>query len=187
MASSLRPASRLVVRPIAGSSILRQADRSPFLRATAQFHTSTPRNALPSGPPPQGYRLPRPKRFDEGEHVMDKASNYFLLTEMFRGMYVVLEQFFRPPYGIPSLIRAALALDQALIRDSPVIQFSIPLKKVPSLPDSGENTLYDDIRPARRDVSLASCVKLFALLWPSQSRPKNEKTDQDGQLDMILI
>jgi NADH dehydrogenase (ubiquinone) Fe-S protein 8 len=28
---------------------------------------------------------------------MDKASNYFLLTEMFRGMYVVMEQFFRPP------------------------------------------------------------------------------------------
>ena len=30
---------------------------------------------------------------------MDKASNYFLLTEMLRGMYVVLEQFFRPPYA----------------------------------------------------------------------------------------
>jgi NADH dehydrogenase (ubiquinone) Fe-S protein 8 len=29
---------------------------------------------------------------------MDKASNYFLLTEMLRGMYVVMEQFFRPPY-----------------------------------------------------------------------------------------
>jgi len=31
---------------------------------------------------------------------MDKASNYFLLTEMMRGMYIVLEQFFRPPYTI---------------------------------------------------------------------------------------
>lgn len=41
--------------------------------------------------------MPRPKRFDEGESVMDKAGNYFLLTEMFRGMYIVLEQFFRPP------------------------------------------------------------------------------------------
>ena len=29
---------------------------------------------------------------------MDKASNYFLLREMMRGMYVVMEQFFRPPY-----------------------------------------------------------------------------------------
>jgi NADH dehydrogenase (ubiquinone) Fe-S protein 8 len=42
--------------------------------------------------------LPKPKRFDEGENVMDKASNYFLLTEMLRGMYVVMEQFFRAPY-----------------------------------------------------------------------------------------
>ena len=42
--------------------------------------------------------MPKPKRFYEGENAADKASNYFLLTEMFRGMYVVLEQFFRPPY-----------------------------------------------------------------------------------------
>jgi len=27
---------------------------------------------------------------------MDKVGNYFLFTEMLRGMYVVLEQFFRP-------------------------------------------------------------------------------------------
>ena len=31
---------------------------------------------------------------------MDKASNYFLLTEMMRGMYIVMEQFFRPPYVV---------------------------------------------------------------------------------------
>ena len=80
------------------SNILRQTERTPFLRATAQFHTSRPRNALPAGPPPSGYRLPRPKRFYEGENAADKASNYFLLTEMMRGMYVVLEQFFRAPY-----------------------------------------------------------------------------------------
>jgi len=100
MASSLRPASRLVARPLSGSSILRQVDRSPFFCATAQFHTSSPRNALPAGPPPSGYRLPRPKRFYEGENAINKASNYFLLTEMMRGMYVVLEQFFRAPYTI---------------------------------------------------------------------------------------
>ncbi|KAK4936620.1 ndufs8, ubiquinone oxidoreductase 23 kd subunit [Elasticomyces elasticus] len=100
MASSLRSASRLVARPLTTSATLRQVERSPFLRATAQFHTSSPRNALPSGPPPQGYRLPRPKRWDEGENVADKASNYFLLTEMMRGMYVVMEQFFRAPYTI---------------------------------------------------------------------------------------
>jgi NADH dehydrogenase (ubiquinone) Fe-S protein 8 len=98
MASSLRPASRLVARPLGAALVAtRQAQSSPLLRATAQFHTSRPQNATPAGPPAKGFRLPKPKRFDEGQNIGDYASNYFLLTEMFRGMYVVLEQFFRPP------------------------------------------------------------------------------------------
>jgi NADH dehydrogenase (ubiquinone) Fe-S protein 8 len=86
----------MVARPQTSQLFMRQ---SPYLVATSQFHTSTPHNATPYGQPPKGFRLPRPKRFDEGESAMDKASNYFLLTEMFRGMYVVMEQFFRPPYA----------------------------------------------------------------------------------------
>lgn len=54
--------------------------------------------ATPSGPPPAGFRLPKPERWDQSaESTLDKAGKYFLLTEMFRGMYVVLEQYFRPP------------------------------------------------------------------------------------------
>lgn len=34
---------------------------------------------------------------------MDRAANYFLMTEMMRGMYVLMEQFFRPPYVQPPL------------------------------------------------------------------------------------
>ncbi|MCJ1446075.1 MAG: hypothetical protein MMC23_006580 [Stictis urceolatum] len=71
------------------------------LNRLAAFSTSTTYNATPSGPPPQGFRLPKVRRWDESkESALDKAGNYFLLTEMFRGMYVVLEQFFRPPYTI---------------------------------------------------------------------------------------
>ncbi len=67
----------------------------------ATFSTSQFRSATPAGPPPQGFRLARKERWDEGkESSLDKAGNYFLLTEMARGMYVVLEQFFRPPYTI---------------------------------------------------------------------------------------
>ncbi|RMZ66008.1 hypothetical protein GMOD_00005073 [Pyrenophora seminiperda CCB06] len=54
----------------------------------------------PAGPPPPGFRLPKPKKWDEGEGALDQAGKYFLLMEMFRGMYVSLEQFFRPPYTI---------------------------------------------------------------------------------------
>lgn len=66
---------------------------------TASFSSSAPLAATPAGPPPSGFRLPRVKRWDESkETALDKAGKYFLLSEMVRGMYVVLEQFFRPPY-----------------------------------------------------------------------------------------
>lgn len=66
--------------------------------SVASFATSAPRCATPSGPPPKGFRLGRVERWDEGkESSLDKAGKYFLLAEMMRGMYVVLEQFFRPP------------------------------------------------------------------------------------------
>ncbi|KAF7504724.1 hypothetical protein GJ744_001793 [Endocarpon pusillum] len=87
----------MVARPQTSQSLMRL---SSYLRATSHFHTSTPLNATPYGQLPKGFRLPRPKRFDEGEGALNKAGNYFLLTEMFRGMYVVMEQFFRPPYTI---------------------------------------------------------------------------------------
>jgi hypothetical protein len=86
----VRPSSQI------SSAILSQRSILPY--ATAFFSTSALRAATPAGPPPQGFRLARRERWDEGsESSLDKAGKYFLLTEMFGGMYVVLEQFFRPP------------------------------------------------------------------------------------------
>lgn len=66
--------------------------------AVAHFSTSLPQRATPAGPPPKGFRLPPPKKWDEGsEGVFDKAGNWFLMSELWRGAYVVLEQYFRPP------------------------------------------------------------------------------------------
>ncbi|KAF2402150.1 NADH-quinone oxidoreductase [Trichodelitschia bisporula] len=82
------------------SGTLRAARTATFV-ARSGFSTSAPRPALPSGPPPSGFRLPPPTRWDtQKDSVLDHASKYFLLNELFRGMYVVLEQFFRPPYTI---------------------------------------------------------------------------------------
>lgn len=54
--------------------------------------------ATPMGPPPKGFRQQPVKKWDEDpEGTFDKLGKYFLLTEMARGMYVLLEQFFRPP------------------------------------------------------------------------------------------
>ncbi|KAL2828746.1 23 kDa subunit of NADH-quinone oxidoreductase [Aspergillus cavernicola] len=93
MASS-RSAARLLAyrRPV--PSVV----PSSFLVPTANFSSSVSRAATPVGPPQPGFRLPPPKRWDQGsESSLDKASKYFLMAEIFRGMYVVLEQFFRPP------------------------------------------------------------------------------------------
>ncbi len=98
--ASTKPLTALV-RARSTSSLLHQTSRIPATR-TAAFSTSAPRFATPSGPPPAGFRLPKPVRWDQGkESSLDKAGRYFLMTEMMRGMYVVLEQFFRPPY-VPS-------------------------------------------------------------------------------------
>jgi NADH dehydrogenase (ubiquinone) Fe-S protein 8 len=57
--------------------------------------------ATPAGPPPKNFRLRPPTEWDqEKESTFDKVGKYFLLTEMMRGMYVLMEQFFRPPYTI---------------------------------------------------------------------------------------
>lgn len=50
---------------------------------------------------PQDFRLPKPKSWEESnESALDKAMKFFLLAEMFRGMYIVLEMYFRAPYTI---------------------------------------------------------------------------------------
>jgi NADH dehydrogenase (ubiquinone) Fe-S protein 8 len=38
--------------------------------------------------------------YSKGPSALDKASQLFFFTEIFRGMWIVLEQFFRPPYTI---------------------------------------------------------------------------------------
>lgn len=54
--------------------------------------------ATPLGPPPKGFRQPPVKKWDEeDEGTFNKLGKYFLMTEMARGMYLLLEQFFRPP------------------------------------------------------------------------------------------
>lgn len=87
-----RPSARL------SSSIRQFTPITAYTTPLAAFSTTTRTAATPSGPPPAGFRLPKPERWDQSkESSLDKAGKYFLLTEMARGMYVVLEQYFRPP------------------------------------------------------------------------------------------
>ncbi|TXT12985.1 hypothetical protein VHUM_01386 [Vanrija humicola] len=62
--------------------------------ATRTFAASALRAAqpVPSGPKPDDYA--------NGPSAIDKAAQLFFFTEIFRGMWITLEQFFRPPYTI---------------------------------------------------------------------------------------
>jgi len=99
--ASQKPLKMLVARGRPSANLLRSVRTSMSSQSVplAAFSTSSFRAyATPSGLPPQGFRLPKPKRWNESkDSALDQAGKYFLLTEMVRGMYVVLEQYFRPP------------------------------------------------------------------------------------------
>lgn len=106
-APNLNYSSAIIVTMFATSAASMAARQIPLARApsTALFR-SVPVRALvarrgyatPSGPPPKNFRLQPPKQWDqETESTLDKVGKYFLMTEMMRGMYILLEQFFRPP------------------------------------------------------------------------------------------
>lgn len=82
------------------------ARQIPLARASSSLIRAIPSQvtvarrgyATPAGPPPKNFRLQPPKRWDqEKESTLDRVGKYFLMTEMLRGMYVLLEQYFRPP------------------------------------------------------------------------------------------
>ena len=159
------------------------AYKTPVSVATAAFSSSALRSATPAGAPPSGFRLPRTERWDESkESSLDKAGKYFLMTEMLRGMYVVLEQFFRPPLVFlisNNLLRASNAKTKS------VTQSTTPLKKAPYLLASAANMLYEDIPPARSAASPASCAKLYAPPQPSRLKRRRERMVVGGRRDMI--
>ncbi len=97
--ASAAPLTSLVARSRPTAQLCRSVRTfTPSSTPLAAFSTTSIRAATPSGPPPAGFRLPKPERWDQSkESTLDKAGKYFLLTEMARGMYVVLEQYFRPP------------------------------------------------------------------------------------------
>ena len=98
--ASAKPLTMLVARSRPTARLSSSLRPLPTARSPLAVLASTGFRAYatPSGPPPPNFRLPKPERWDQSkESALDKAGKYFLLLEMARGMYVVLEQFFRPP------------------------------------------------------------------------------------------
>ncbi|KAL7904604.1 hypothetical protein GGI35DRAFT_462808 [Trichoderma velutinum] len=80
------------------------ASTSSLMMATRMLATPYQQQrgyATPKGPPPQNFRTSKQVEWVwEKDSLLDRLGKYFLMTEMARGMYVLLEQFFRPPYTI---------------------------------------------------------------------------------------
>ncbi|KAK0762895.1 hypothetical protein N5P37_004419 [Trichoderma harzianum] len=90
-------AKRQLARAPASTSSLMMATR---MLATP-YHQQQRGYATPKGPPPQNFRTSKQVEWVwEKDSLLDRLGKYFLMTEMARGMYVLLEQFFRPPYTI---------------------------------------------------------------------------------------
>ncbi|KAF4624291.1 hypothetical protein G7Y89_g13882 [Cudoniella acicularis] len=97
--ASAKPLTMLVARSRPAARLLSSMRTfAPMTIPLAAFSTTSLRAATPSGPPPAGFRLPRPERWDESkESSLDKAGKYFLLTEMARGIYTIYYPFEKGP------------------------------------------------------------------------------------------
>ncbi|KAG8409425.1 ndufs8, ubiquinone oxidoreductase 23 kd subunit [Metarhizium acridum] len=94
-------AAMLARRQLAGAPSITSSLAVVASRLMAAQQLQTRGYATPAGPPPKNFRTSRHTEWPwDKEKTLDRLGKYFLLTEMARGMYVLMEQFFRPPYTI---------------------------------------------------------------------------------------
>ncbi|KAI1796169.1 NADH-quinone oxidoreductase [Ganoderma leucocontextum] len=110
------PSARLAAGRVTASRSLTLAYRwhstTPRLQQVDPLASNKPKDHLAPGPP---IRSPSSRAatytaadepgkdydpYKDGPSAIDKAVHLFFFTEIIRGMWLVLEQFFRPPYTI---------------------------------------------------------------------------------------
>ncbi|KID69060.1 NADH-ubiquinone oxidoreductase 23 kDa subunit, partial [Metarhizium brunneum ARSEF 3297] len=132
MAPALHASAAMLARrqlagaPSTTSSLVVVASR---LMAAQQHQTRG--YATPAGPPPKNFRTSRHTEWPwDKEKTLDRLGKYFLLTEMARGMYVLMEQFFRPP---PTRLHmATVSIDTMQGPISPRFRGEHALRRYPS-------------------------------------------------------
>ena len=97
MAPALHTQKALLAAAVAAGRQLPRA--SPVAAAGRALQLQQRRGyATPKGAPPKAFRTSKPVEFAwEKDNTLDKMGKYFLMTELARGMYVLMEQFFRAP------------------------------------------------------------------------------------------
>ena len=70
----------------------------PVTPGTGPVHSNFPADQAPVDlSKPYQQRAAQAPDYSKGPSALDKAAHLFFFTEIMRGMWVVLEQFFRPP------------------------------------------------------------------------------------------
>ncbi|ORY80712.1 hypothetical protein BCR35DRAFT_304270 [Leucosporidium creatinivorum] len=135
-------------RPLSTSAILRLATQPTQTGPTVPGYSTPP--AAPIVPQAEQTVVD----YSNGPSALDKASSLFFFTEILRGMTVVLEQFFRPPYTI-----------------------MYPFEKGPASPRfRGEHALR---RYASGEERCIAC-KLCEAICPAQAITIESETREDG-------
>jgi hypothetical protein len=116
-----------------------------------------------------------------GERALDKAVHIFFLTEIIRGMWIVIENFFRPPYTImypfeKGPLSPRFRGEHALRRYPSGEERCIGMFTLSFMPDVILHLLY--LQPA-------SSVKLSALLRLSPSKVRHVWTAPGEQQNTI--
>ncbi|KAI9643593.1 ndufs8, ubiquinone oxidoreductase 23 kd subunit [Ciborinia camelliae] len=154
--ATTKPITMLVARSRPASTFTASSIRTfTPLAPRATFSTSQFRGATPAGPPPPGFRLPKPVRWDQRkESTMDQAGKYFLMSEMFRGMYVVLEQFFRPPVRFLHDSEASTLYEDTLREKSD----ALPICPAQAITIEAEEREDGSRRTTRYDIDMTKCI-----------------------------
>ncbi|WWC92893.1 NADH-ubiquinone oxidoreductase 23 kDa subunit, mitochondrial [Kwoniella dendrophila CBS 6074] len=110
---SFSSTSRSFLATPAGRNPFEPRNTGPKKISPGPIKTPNPResalaDSTTSGSQHQGHELSQTSStaadqwpdYSKGPSALDKASQLFFFTEIVRGMWIVLEQFFRPPYTI---------------------------------------------------------------------------------------
>ncbi|KAI0796935.1 NADH-quinone oxidoreductase [Abortiporus biennis] len=100
------PSSSIIARRLLSNATPRLAAADPHKHVHSHGHPDYIQDVIDPRSPPLNIPLPTDKNPDVhdpyhgGPSALEKAVHIFFFTEIIRGMWIVLEQFFRPPYTI---------------------------------------------------------------------------------------
>ncbi|CAG8580765.1 13704_t:CDS:2 [Acaulospora morrowiae] len=147
--------TRGVVHKVSRTSFTRVISPRPFVTPPISRNFSNSEYRQYASPDVSSEKKIKPK----APTTLDKASQLFFLTEIMRGMWVVLENFFRPPYTILYPYEKG-ALSPRFRGEERCIACKLCEAICPALAITIEAEVRDDgsRRTTRYDIDMTKCI-----------------------------